>query len=537
MIIASVQHIHNNSGKLVLQALVPFVDLIKYAVFTQRSDEYFDSEDGVEKSNEYYQRRMNSRRLKEIQQYIFRSILAERNNAAIATLFPTSMIVAIDREDEQITIDNGLCKLELPERVFIVDGQHRLMSMKMLYDYLNSIDIIKDEDSDYVIKYLSDYKFSCTILVNYDLWEQGQVFANVNFKQKPVNRSLYYEIYGTEYRDSVQDWSRNSIYLAHSLVSFMNKHEKSPYCGHIKMLGTGKGYVSQAFFVEAIIRHFRPTGLWWFNAESPDFSRHSYEYMAVELLSYYQVVKELFAKYWPGEKNEKGSLICKTTGTGAFLRLLGDMREKEDVEMQNALEMTSLGDICEKYCDQVRKRLMPVRMIAEKLFGEDSKYGGTGGKGLESGLYNEMKQEIKLAKLISDNPIMKMTPAERLAAQERLRHTSILGKLYFSGVKNFNELFDEYLRTHVISDLGLNSNHNEYKKVGFVLFTSLEKADDVILLRGKCSISLLSNLDPGKDVRIPLKVPCTFSVRIERKTDEWKFVDGGMDITTQHMIY
>lgn len=537
MISAFVHHTHNNSGKLVLQALVPFMELKNRAIFTQRSEEQENTEKAVEKSCEYYQRRMNPRRLKEIQQYIYQSVIEERRNDAVATLFPSSMILAINAEDDSLNIDKDTCSFELPDKVFVVDGQHRLMSMKVLYEYLGSDGLIKDDDTEYVHEYLKNYKFSCTILVNYDLWEQGQVFANVNFKQKPVNRSLYYEIYGSEYRENLQDWSRNNIYLAHNLVSFMNKHSKSPYKGHIRMLGTGKGYVSQAFFVEALMRHLRPNGLWWFDADSPDFDRSSYEYMAVELLTYYQVVRELFAEYWPKIDDEKGTLICKTTGTGAFVRLLADMREIEDPQMATALKNIALGEICKPYKEQVKKRLQPVVKIADKLFGKDSKYGGTGGRGLEAALYKEMREAIRIAKLIENNPIVKMTPAERLSAQETAQHASIYGKLYFSGIRNFEEMLDDYFTSNVIDDINSRANHYEYRGLSYLRLKSLTKNNDGFEVSGKCSVSTMSYLDSEEEVKFPMKTPCLFSLRLQKKDDNWEIIKNSVKVSAQAWVY
>ena len=517
MIKTFVHHRHGESGKLVLQGLVPFTDLLNCAVFTQRVDNYSDDEIDIEKSNEYYQRRLNPNRLKEIQQYIYQTIVNEQESEDITTLFPTSMILAMDYDDSLLKEVGGVCSFDLPKRVFVVDGQHRLMAMKMLFKGLKESNFLVNSDMKAVIQYLELYRFSCTILVNYDLWEQGQVFANVNFKQKPVNRSLYYEIYGSEYRENIVDWKRNNIYLAHHLVKFMNEQPTSPFYQHIRMLGTGKGYVSQAFFVEALLRHFRQGGLWWYNADSPEFSDNSYRYMAVELLTYYDTVKSLFEKYWPKADDAKGSLICKTTGTGALVRLLGDMREKEDEDMKKALMETEVGDVCETYRQQVRKRLQPVVEIGEEIFGAESKYGGTGGKGLESALYKRMKDEIKKAKLIKDLPIMKMSPEERERGLEMAKHASVYGRLYFRGIKNLEDKLDDYLSTHSIDDVDSRGNHYVYKQMDYLRYTQYKEDENKIHIEGKCSIMVDSYLDSEEEVKIPMGLPCSFSLEMVKE--------------------
>lgn len=532
MIRAFIQQIHRNSGKMVLQALVPFSQLTRCAVFTQRNDEQPSTDEEIMQSNTYYQRRMNPKRLKEIQQYIYQAICDEQLNETIATLFPSSMILAMEYDENILKEKDGVCSFELPEKVFVVDGQHRLMAMKQLYVNLRNVKSKITPETIDVIKYLDEYKFSCSILVNYDLWEQGQVFANVNFKQKPVNRSLYYDIYGSEYRENEQDWKRNNIYLAHHLVRFMNEDPTSPYHGHIKMLGTGKGYVSQAFFVEAIMRHFRNGGIWWYNADAPDFSDRTYEYMAVELLTYYHVIEKLFSDYWPKTNELGGTLICKTTGTGAFVRLLSDMREKGDEDLLRALRDTQVGRICEPYGKQVEMRLQPVAAIAEDLFGKESKYGGTGGKGLEAALYKKMREVIVEAHLIEEEPVPKISSDERIAAIEWARHSKIVGQLYKLGIRNVENELDKYLTTNVIDDLELNCHHYFYHRFDFLRYISYRESDEGVLLEGKMSILIDTYLDAEEEIKIPMRIPCTFKFVMKKEGNGWKGEENGIFVET-----
>ena len=39
------------------------------------------------------------------------------------------------------------------------------------------------KDLNAVKKILEDFQFSCTVLLDFDIWEQGKVFADVNFNQ------------------------------------------------------------------------------------------------------------------------------------------------------------------------------------------------------------------------------------------------------------------------------------------------------------------------------------------------------------------
>lgn len=112
--------------------------------------------------------------------------------------------------------------------IFIVDGQHRFKGIEKF---------LKDNTS------VDDIELSVTFLINYDIYEQSEVFANINFKQKPVNKSLYYDIFGVLP-------GRNKFTFTHFLVSAINKSKE--FEGLVKMLGRGNGIVSLAFMVETI---------------------------------------------------------------------------------------------------------------------------------------------------------------------------------------------------------------------------------------------------------------------------------------------
>ena len=237
-----------DSQKLILQANIPFMELYKRAIFSYMSDPTDDPylEEDKTPRNEFYQRRVDEHRVKEIKKYIRSSILSQKDGQRVAVIFPTAMLLAAS----SIT-DNALKMGDVYdmndvineyEDFYIVDGQHRLFSMKALYDELKGGLFTTTED-DYIIEYLESYKFNCSILLNYDLWEQAQVFADVNFNQKKVSASLYYSIYGMNYSSDPADWKRNYLYITHQLVKVLNANELSPLKGFVKMLGSGTGFI------------------------------------------------------------------------------------------------------------------------------------------------------------------------------------------------------------------------------------------------------------------------------------------------------
>lgn len=507
---AFIQHKHDNSDKMVLQALVKFVDLKDHALFTSKAnpnDLSANTKKLAEESLEYYQRRIDNNRLKEIQKYIISAILDEKNNISLATLFPSSMIIAmplekeIDTSKEQIDIDfNG--------NVFIVDGQHRLMAMLLLYKTLLDPNTIKTDRVNYMIKYLEDYKFNCTILVNFDLWEQGQVFINVNFKQKPVNKSLYYEVFGSEYREGEPNDKRNQIYMAHCLVKDLNKQKISPFYNKIKMLGTGKGYISQAFFVESLLPFFKVKGIWWKNPIDYNISESEYNEYLTELLSYFSTIHELFYEYWPKPEDDKGTIICKTTGVGAFLRLLQYIHHVSEEDFTIDLKYTPNGETCNSYCSYIKEVLSPIKEESNKIFGENSEFASGSGKGFEVKLFKKLKGFLnKITKIEFD--------------QNKIQLSSSLTKKDI-GLIDIVEQLREYYWTEEDSELATLGHHYEYDDMDDIRFVSVKEENGII----KCEVTFDSTvtiyMDNEDEKGFSMTFPSKAKFTLQENSSEWE---------------
>lgn len=383
----------NESQKYVIQANLDFLDLCKYAEFTQMTDINADPyEAGSKQTEEFYQRRVAPQRVKEIIKYARMAILETPRSSRHWALFPTTMLLAAHWElDSDLKIDDfwesesfyeGLTSL------YIVDGQHRLFSLKQLYGECQDRN---DEESVRICEYLRAYKFNCTLLVNYDMWEQAQVFADVNFNQKSVNKSLYYSIYGMRPpRDG--DMKRSHIYVAHQLTRFMNDSTDSPLFRCIKMLGTGRGFISQSFFADSLIRHLVPRGI-WYNDYQSDPNDLDYRYMSTELISFFVAVKNVFGEEWPATDGTHKSIIAKTTGIGALIRLMAYIHETFlPTEILIDLKSDNIDRVSIKYVELVTNLLRALKPY--QYFSFQGNFAGTGGKGLEVRLYEAMKSSL-----------------------------------------------------------------------------------------------------------------------------------------------
>lgn len=386
-----------DSQKLMLQANIPFTYIIQNSRFTHMRDQEEDpmSEDNTESSEKFYQRRINGKKIDALKKYIRKSILREHGGKRVCVLFPTALLLAVDGEISQPRIDRmvDLDNIRRNESEFyIVDGQHRLWAMKELYQSLDTNpDIFGEDSEDLVIKkYLDRFQFNCTILLNFDLWEQAQIFADINFNQKKVDKSLYYSIYGLMDPNEIEDVKTSAIFVAHTLVKYLNTGEKSVLRGLIRMLGNGNGLISQAFIADALIKNLRtPRGIWY---SEPGEVQERISYFAFELSLFFKIIKEKFPNEWPEIVNDKPmarSIITKTTGMGALLRLLVYVH----IQLLGDSDFSTPGVrdyMINHYYDDAMWILSGLEGKGAELFGFFGEFSGTGGKGLESRLYSRM---------------------------------------------------------------------------------------------------------------------------------------------------
>lgn len=385
--------LHKGESKLAIIAAIPLKYIINSVQFTQREFSTWSDNEAIDTQfSKFYQRPTNLERLKSIRKYISES-LYENSNQQI--LFPTTMLLALDLYENDINIDeNDLVELNFIDHrndILIVDGQHRMKALQSLYyEYEKNGDNKKFD-------ILKDFKLNCTFLINYDIWDQARIFADVNFTQKPVDKSLYYDIFGEFYDEKK---SNNTLYVAHQLGKFLNKNERSPLKGFVKDFRMENGFVSQAFLTSSLMSLLGPRGPWSYIDDN--FKKDpSYQTKVPNIIvGYFNVIKREFHKYWPRDLNKQNStILSKTTALGALIKLLGllDDRLRKGLMPNygkiNLLELSqdeiekTFTKIFEKFKDANEDTLITQ---VDRLFGENSSYLGGGSAGLQSKLYKEM---------------------------------------------------------------------------------------------------------------------------------------------------
>jgi DGQHR domain-containing protein len=240
-------------------------DLLSVANYNPRE---IDRETGI-------QRTYKADRSKEIAEYI------DSENSVLAN----SLIVNLNSKYIKINKD----KLEISrieKSVFIIDGQHRLRA----FDFASK----------------KEYELPVSGFVDLSVSEIAEIFVKINYYQKPVNKSLVYDLLG------ISPELFPEYFEAHKITKILNDNTESPWFGLIKMLGIGKGIITQATFITAIEEN---------NILKDTLNDYTTNERIKILSNYFSAIKLLFQKQW----GHKGSIISKSVGYYAFIKIFPDV--------------------------------------------------------------------------------------------------------------------------------------------------------------------------------------------------------------------
>ena len=175
------------------------------------------------------QRLPNPKRLPQIAGYIDRVDAAFPNSLILAANFrqDTGFLEDDDQEQESepfkrrrwdVVQSGGELILVIPtgeKLAAIIDGQHRLFAFA---DVQNPARL--------------DMQLVCAVFLELTKPYQAQLFATINSTQKPVDKSLTYELFGYNISDDTEDhWTPDK--LAVLLTRKLGTDARSPLCGRI----------------------------------------------------------------------------------------------------------------------------------------------------------------------------------------------------------------------------------------------------------------------------------------------------------------
>jgi len=301
------------------------------------------------------QRPLAERRLKEIGLFIDTPEASFPNSIILAANYreDDGLIEEVDGAKWRIDIAEdgltGILHIPSPAKLApIIDGQHRLFG----FNYAAEQGRL-------------DMPLLCAVFFELPKPYQAFLFATINANQRPVNKSLTYELFGYNVEDeNPEKWTPEK--LAVFLTRKLNCDPKSPFCGHIivsaendfaprmaEVRRTGGWAVSTATLVEGIVKlisrnpkrdaykmggslRYEGKGRAVLMSNSPDPSPLRKLYVSKSDDIIYTGVKNFFAAvdtaFWRGATNN--SYIRKTVGVQALFDLarniMGEMVGEKD---------------------------------------------------------------------------------------------------------------------------------------------------------------------------------------------------------------
>lgn len=183
-----------------------------------------------------HQRKLDPKRVKSIERYI------ETRDA----VFPGTIILAANcrretgllPEDDAVcwriepmaTADEAMCTVVVPTDepvVAVVDGQHRLNGFREICEEV------------------PDMSLPCAIFIGLSTPQQAALFATINYNQKPVSKSITYELFGCSIDDEAQEYwppEKLAVFLARRLA----EDDMSPFRDHVKVAAVDGRLISSS---------------------------------------------------------------------------------------------------------------------------------------------------------------------------------------------------------------------------------------------------------------------------------------------------
>ena len=253
----------------------------------------------IARSEAAFQRPMIRKKIRELVQY-YLDCQEAQNLPAI----PGAVIMIAEKRlnFSPVGKNPNLGMLQIPEDPGIMrclDGQHRLLALNAQTGKDMEIDV------------------PAVVFDTLDPRQTVELFVTINAKHTRLNPSHLISLAGRRlYADPHQA-------LAHDIIRRLNEEEDSPLRGDIKILGVGKGRVSQASLADEMGDLFSNIEKIGGTNRFREFEQNGKRFF----LNYFKAIQALFPKAWAGRKYS----IKTGTALRAFIRMSPDVmtRSKE----------------------------------------------------------------------------------------------------------------------------------------------------------------------------------------------------------------
>jgi DGQHR domain-containing protein len=305
----------------------------------------------IASSDKAYQRQIIRKKIDELVQY-YEQCRQARDLPSI----PGAVIISCDEplKFESIDGDSALGILKVPEREGIlraIDGQHRLLALHAGMDQFEG----------------ENFTVPAVIFDRLPEDHVVQMFVTINAKHTRLNPSHLVSLSGRQlYRDA-------ALAAAHDVIRALSEKEDSPLNGEIKLLGVGRGRVSQAPLAQELKKLFAANAF----GEGKRGDGFRDEDAKKFYVNYFKQVATVFGAAWNGRKYS----IKSASALRAFIRVTPEIIKHLDQQHADRADFRAIGRIIAPWG----------RRIGDLRFETDGAWKRTG-----SGV-DQLTKELRLA--------------------------------------------------------------------------------------------------------------------------------------------
>jgi DGQHR domain-containing protein len=227
---------------------------------------YYVAVRGEDEEEGAVQRPLSKRRIEGIKDYILDG-----------NTFFNSFILNWTDEKNKVTVEGG--KIEFPlvaGAAQAIDGQHRLAGLE---------DAMEADDS------VGERILIVTLCVGLSTKQAATIFLNINTEQRPVPKSLLFDLFGETASDP-----NHAINRARDIAFALNEDSESPLYNLIKFPGAprGSGTIELSTFVSALKKGLEADG------ELTKRKIRSLDHQTLAVRNYFQAIKDAYVedKIW-----------------------------------------------------------------------------------------------------------------------------------------------------------------------------------------------------------------------------------------------
>jgi DGQHR domain-containing protein len=280
----------------------------------------------ISESEVAYQRPVIRKKIDELVTYY-----RECKDAATLPAIPGAVIITSEKRFTFTPVaghhDLGL--LQIPEEhgvLRVLDGQHRLLALHALSQAGESAGI----------------EVPAVLFDSLDARQIVELFVTINAKHTRLNPSHIISLAGRKlYPDPNQA-------LAHDVIRSLNEDETSPLAGDIKMLGMGRGRVSQAPLAEEIVDLLETVEKIGGGARTSELRQGAKRFF----LNYIKAIAGVFPTAWAGRKYS----IKTGAALRAFIRAAPDVMARARDLRRDPFDLNAIREAIRPWGERLRDR-------------------------------------------------------------------------------------------------------------------------------------------------------------------------------------